>query len=146
MSDKPNSLTDDQLDAALEAFYDTYEAEYFATGQTDNKRKALTAALIASGLVAENDRLRGRLRETTQILVAAIGADGPCDAEEAAKRIVAELSSLRERLAALVVKWRGSQYKSSLGPLYGAGCADGTRWCAGELDAAIAASQKDKTA
>lgn len=35
--------------------------------------------------------LRGRLRETAQILIAALGADGPMDAEDAARRAVAKL-------------------------------------------------------
>lgn len=35
--------------------------------------------------------LRERLRETAQILIAAVGADGPMDAEEAARRAVAKM-------------------------------------------------------
>lgn len=45
--------------------------------------------------------LRGRLRETAQILIAAVGADGPMDAEEAARRAVAKLEIAdRERQSA----------------------------------------------
>jgi hypothetical protein len=36
--------------------------------------------------------LEGRLRNTAQILIAEIGADGPCNAEDAATRIVAKLN------------------------------------------------------
>lgn len=49
--------------------------------------------------VAEKDAeiMRHRLeaRRSCQILVACIGADGPCDADEAAERAVAEIERLR---------------------------------------------------
>jgi hypothetical protein len=45
---------------------------------------------------AEIARLSERLRSTAQILVCKVGADGPMDAEEAARRAVAELARLRE--------------------------------------------------
>lgn len=45
-------------------------------------------------LTAENARLTKRLRETCQILVEIVGADGPCSAEEAAERVKAEVAKL----------------------------------------------------
>jgi hypothetical protein len=47
-------------------------------------------------LESENKRLRIRLRDTCQILISEIGAEGPCDAEDAANKAVAEIKRLRE--------------------------------------------------
>jgi len=38
--------------------------------------------------------LKGRLRKTAQILIEAIGADGPMDAEDAARKAVEEIEQL----------------------------------------------------
>jgi hypothetical protein len=38
---------DAAIEAALEAFDDTYEAEYLSTGATDNKAAAIRAAILA---------------------------------------------------------------------------------------------------
>lgn len=53
--------------------------------------------LRADLAVAENetDRLRSRLRETAQILIAEVGADGSMDAEEAARKAVERMTLLR---------------------------------------------------
>jgi hypothetical protein len=42
---------------------------------------------------AERDVAQARLRSVTQTLVTAVGAEGPCNAEEAAERVVARLAS-----------------------------------------------------
>ena len=42
---------------------------------------------------------RGRLRDTCQILVACVGADGPTNAEDVARDIVAEVARLKAELA-----------------------------------------------
>lgn len=42
------AITEDVLNAAEEAYADTYEAEYFVYGSRDNKRAALRAALKAA--------------------------------------------------------------------------------------------------
>jgi hypothetical protein len=53
--------------------------------------------LGARAASAENeaDRLRNRLRETAQILVAELGASGPMDAEDAAREAVERMIKLR---------------------------------------------------
>ncbi len=43
---------------------------------------------------------RGRLRRLCQMLVEAVGADGPCNAEDAAERAVEEITRLRALAAA----------------------------------------------
>lgn len=43
----------------------------------------------------EVDRLRARLRSTAQILIEAVGADGPMDAEDAARKAVERINALR---------------------------------------------------
>lgn len=47
----------------------------------------------------DRDRLAVRLRETAQILISEFGADGPMDAEDAARRAVAEAGRLRAGLS-----------------------------------------------
>lgn len=47
-------------------------------------------------LRAERNILRERLREVAQVLVAEIGADGPMDAEDAARKAVGRMERLRE--------------------------------------------------
>lgn len=42
--------------------------------------------------------LRARLRSTAQTLIAAVGVSGPCDAEDAAVRAVAEINRLHSRV------------------------------------------------
>jgi hypothetical protein len=45
---------------------------------------------------SELNELRERLRETAQILIAEVGADGPTNAEDAARMAVARMERLRE--------------------------------------------------
>ncbi|MFA4971305.1 MAG: hypothetical protein WC683_01745 [bacterium] len=45
-------------------------------------------------LLGQIDQLRERLRTTAQILIGAVGAEGPMDAEDAARRAVAEVDRL----------------------------------------------------
>lgn len=45
--------------------------------------------------IEEVDRLRSRLRETAQILITEVGASGPMDAEDAARRAVERMTLLR---------------------------------------------------
>jgi len=47
-------------------------------------------------LRAERNALRERLREVAQILIAEVGAEGPMDAEDAARKAVARMERLRE--------------------------------------------------
>lgn len=53
--------------------------------------------LGARAASAENevDRLRARLRSTAQILIEAVGAGGPMDAEDAARKAVERMDTLR---------------------------------------------------
>ena len=51
---------------------------------------------MSDELRAEVARLRERLRETSQILIAEVGAEGPMDAEDAAREAVARMARLRE--------------------------------------------------
>ena len=48
-------------------------------------------------LESENKRLRIRLRDTCQILVAAVGAEGPCNAEDAAQMVVSRIKQLEQK-------------------------------------------------
>jgi hypothetical protein len=50
---------------------------------------------------AELIALRARCRETAQLLIAAIGADGPEDCDDAARRAVAVIADLRGKYATL---------------------------------------------
>ena len=50
---------------------------------------------------AEAAKLRNRLRETAQILIEWIGAEGPANAEDLAKRAGAEVEQLRTEIAKL---------------------------------------------
>ena len=67
--------------------------------------------LGARAAAAENeaDRLRARLRETAQILIEAVGADGPRDAEDAARKAAEVIEHHREcmRQAGLQAFMRG---------------------------------------
>lgn len=58
-------------------------------------RKNVTALQNANLITA----LRARLRDTCQILVEEVGADGPCDAEDAARKAIENLTTLRASLA-----------------------------------------------
>lgn len=84
-----------------------------ASGLNVEESQARTAALVrvcaqrgvlaaeVDRLTVENGALRARLRDTCQRLVEAVGADGPCDAEQAADRVVARLAETerdREKL------------------------------------------------
>ena len=53
-------------------------------------------------LAEENARLKDRLRSVCQALVTAVGADGPCDAEDAAARAVARIAELEVLLSEVV--------------------------------------------
>lgn len=53
-------------------------------------------------LAEENARLKARLRSVCQSLVAAVGADGPCDAEDAAVRPVARIAELEAEVSAQI--------------------------------------------
>lgn len=48
------------------------------------------------------EQLRERLRHICRILVAEVGADGPCNAEEAAQRALVVIEQLRRAAAAVV--------------------------------------------
>lgn len=54
-----------------------------------------------AALVAERDSLRKRSREMCQALVNAVGADGPCNAEDAAAKLVSERDALVKEVEAL---------------------------------------------
>jgi hypothetical protein len=63
----------------------------------------LAAALLARLHAAESERdaLMERLRTTAQLLIESVGADGPCDAEDAARRAVERLHAAEADAAAL---------------------------------------------
>ena len=67
-------------------------------------RIRLSADLLRSQAaeIADKDK---RLRETAQILIEEVGADGPCNAEDAARRTVAEILDLKALLRDL--EWIG---------------------------------------
>jgi hypothetical protein len=80
---------------------DYIEPDVMGVSSASDQDLALMAAApdLAATVVelhAEVARLRARLRETAQILIAEIGADGPMNAEDAARKAVERLSSLRE--------------------------------------------------
>lgn len=71
-------------------------------------RKAVDARIAVAAmaereaaLVAERDSLRKRSREMCQALVNAVGADGPCNAEDAAAKLVSERDALRAKISEL---------------------------------------------
>jgi hypothetical protein len=49
---------------------------------------------------AEVARLRERLREVTEILIAEVGAEGPMDAEDAARKAVARMEAVQRSRSA----------------------------------------------
>lgn len=55
---------------------------------------------------AENASLHERLRTTAQILIAEVGANGPMDAEDAARKAVTKIEHLRELLRGCVEGWQ----------------------------------------
>ncbi len=59
-------------------------------------------AMQADAAIATKDAeiasLRDRLRDTAQILIAEVGATGPADAEEVARKAVSQIARLREAL------------------------------------------------
>jgi hypothetical protein len=74
------------------------EANYaFMVERAANQHLEGYRELGARAASAENeaDRLRARLRETAQVLIAEVGADGPMDAEEAARKAVERMVNLR---------------------------------------------------
>jgi len=92
------------LTAAKDA-YARHDAAEALRGQADSAIPelldtvdALRVSLAAEKSRAENeaDRLRARLRETAQILIEEVGADGPMDAEDAARKAVGRMNRLRE--------------------------------------------------
>ena len=80
--------------AKAEANY-AHMVERAANQRLDGYRELGARAAAAEN---EADRLRERLRNVTQILIAEVGADGPMDAEDAAHKAVARMDNLR-RLA-----------------------------------------------
>ena len=50
-------------------------------------------------LAQERDAAKARLRDTCQILVACVGADGPTNAEDAARDVVVEVERLKSCLS-----------------------------------------------
>lgn len=77
-----------------------FMVEHAANEKLDGYRelgaRAAAAENEADGLRAEAHLLRERLRETAQILVAEVGADGPMNAEDAARKAVEQLQALRD--------------------------------------------------
>jgi hypothetical protein len=61
-----------------------------------------TAGQMAAYAEAARAPLLARLREACQTLVAAVGADGPCSAEDAAARAVARIAELEAELDACI--------------------------------------------
>ena len=75
------------------------EANYaFMVERAANEKLDGYRELGAKAAAAENERnaLRERLRETAQILIEAVGADGPTNAEDAARMAVTRMERLRE--------------------------------------------------
>jgi hypothetical protein len=64
-----------------------------------------------SGKDAEIASLRDRLRDTAQILIAEVGATGPADAEEFARKAVSQIARLREALSVIA-------YPLNIGKVY----------------------------
>jgi hypothetical protein len=58
--------------------------------------RVLNRAVRPNKVQAENAHLRERLREVAQVLIAEVGAEGPMDAEDAARKAVARMERLRE--------------------------------------------------
>lgn len=74
------------------------EANYaFMVERAVNEKLDGYQELGARAASAENeaDRLRARLRETAKILITEVGADGPMDAEDVARRAVERMVTLR---------------------------------------------------
>lgn len=74
------------------------EANYaFMVERAANEKLDGYRELGAKAASAENEAegLRARLRETAQILIAEVGANGPMDAEDAARRAVERMNALR---------------------------------------------------
>ena len=83
----------------LRARAEKAEANYaFMVERAANQHLDGYRELGARAAAAENeaDRLRERLREVAQILIAEVGAEGPMDAEDAARKAVARMERLRE--------------------------------------------------
>lgn len=91
---------------------DKAEADYaFMVQKAADQHLGGYRELGARAASAENeaDVLRSRLRETAQILIEAVGADGPMDAEDAARRAVEVIEHHREcmKQAGLAAFMRG---------------------------------------
>jgi len=65
---------------------------YYTENQIDDLRT------VIGNKDAEIASLRDRLRDTAQILIAEVGATGPADAEEVARKAVSQIARLREAL------------------------------------------------
>lgn len=64
-----------------------------------NLLKELEEALqTIDSLTAENNRLRINSRKACQVLVEAVGADGPCDVDQAAARAVSQLVACDDQI------------------------------------------------
>ena len=82
----------------LRARAEKAEANYaFMVERAANQRLDGYRELGVRAAAAENeaDRLRAQLRETAQVLIAEVGASGPMDAEEAARKAVKRMTLLR---------------------------------------------------
>jgi hypothetical protein len=73
----------DQLRAALDAARAERDAYKKAKAENDER------------FMSERDEARIRCREAAEVLIEAVGADGPCDVGNAARRVVAALSAAR---------------------------------------------------
>jgi len=78
--------------------------------EEDKARRDLNTKLQGLLQQSEYDKniaeLRVRLRTTAQVLIEAVGAEGPCDAEDAAARAVEHLEKMTEARDALAAKAR----------------------------------------
>ncbi len=59
------------------------------------------ARTAVAALIEREAALQVRLRSLCQMLVAAVGADGPCNAEDVAARLISERDALAARVAEL---------------------------------------------
>lgn len=113
----------------LDYWADCIEPDVMGVSSASDQDLALMAAApdLAATVVelhAEVAQLRARLRETAQILIAEVGADGPMNAEEAARKAVERMTSLREPPV-------------SMNPLIIAKIQDGDRLSDDELNVAL---------
>ena len=75
----------------------TVEVERLRTNAAARERFLRREGNLLRAAERDRDDLRDRLRVTAQILIAAVAADGPMNAEDAARKAVAEVERLREQ-------------------------------------------------